>query len=143
MVKKIKVNNSSIVKLQSFDDFPDGNLIIGEGNKNIPFEIKRFYFINNLFNSKAIRGRHAHKKTEQIIFCINGSFVLDLDDGINTQRITLKDHCYGIRLGAKLWHTMSKFSKDCVILVIANDYYKSDDYIRVYEDFLKYIDKKK
>ena len=77
MVKKLKVKNSGIVKLQSYNDFPDGNLVIGESGRNIPFKIKRFYFINYLFNPKANRGFHAHKKTEQIIFCINGSFELN------------------------------------------------------------------
>ena len=143
MTRKIKVKNSGIVKLQFFDDFPDGNLVIGESKKNIPFEIKRVYFINNLFNPKAIRGNHAHKKLEQIIFCINGSFVLTLDDGTNRQKITMDNPCYGVRLGPKLWCSMTKFSKGCVILVLANDYFKENDYIRNYDEFLKFVKKRK
>lgn len=141
MTKKIRVKNSEIIKLDFFDDFPDGNLVIGEAKKTVPFQIKRVYFINNLFNSKAIRGRHAHKKLDQIIFCINGSFVLCLDDGKNKQRIILNDPYTGIRLGSKLWHTMTNFSKDCVILVLASDYYKKSDYIRDYDEFLEYVEK--
>ena len=99
MLKKIKVKNSGIVKLQFYNDFPDGNLVIGEVKKNVPFIIKRFYFINNLFNRKSTRGLHAHKKLEQIIFCINGSFTLTLDDGSNRQKIKMDDPYYGIRLG--------------------------------------------
>lgn len=136
---KIKVKNSGIIKLQFFDDFPDGNLVIGEAKKNIPFEIKRIYYINNLFNKKSKRGHHAHKKLEQIIFCINGSFRLNLDDGKTKQSIAMNDPYYGIRLGPKLWHTMSHFTNDCVILVLANDYYKESDYIRNYEIFLEYL----
>ncbi len=143
MVKKIKVKNSGIIKLQFFNDFPDGNLVIGESKKSVPFDIKRVYYINNLFNKKAVRGHHAHKKLEQIIFCINGSFVLNLDDGKNKQKILLNDPCYGVRLGALLWHTMEKFSSDCVILVLADDYYKESDYLRNYEDFIKYLKKTK
>jgi len=142
MIKKIKVKNSEIIKLQFFNDFPDGNLVIGEAKKNIPFEIKRIYYINKLFNKKAKRGYHAHKKLDQVIFCINGSFVLNLDDGLNKQDILLNDPCYGIRLGSLLWHTMEKFSSDCVILVLANDYYDENDYIRNYDEFIKYINKK-
>lgn len=138
MVKKIKVKNSGIIKLQFYNDFPDGNLVIGEGKKNVPFEIKRIYFINNLFNKKAIRGKHAHKKLEQIIFCVNGCFTLTLDDGKNKQKILMDDPCIGVRLGAKLWHTMTKFSSDCVILVLASNYFMENDYIRNYEKFIKY-----
>lgn len=139
MIKSIKVKNSGLIKLQSFNDFPDGNLVIGEVGKNIPFKVKRFYFIDYLFNPQAVRGKHAHKKTEQIIFCINGSFELILDDGLNKQRIIMDDPSVGVLLGAKLWHVMKKFSRDCVILVVASDYYKKSDYIRDYGEFLRYI----
>lgn len=133
----IKVKNSGVVKLQFFDDFPDGNLVIGEARRSVPFDIKRLYYINNLFNKKSVRGKHAHKKLEQIIFCVNGSFVLKLDDGQNRQRITMNNPYWGVQLGPLLWHTMEKFSNDCVILVLASDYFKEDDYIRNYEEFLK------
>lgn len=139
---KIKVKNSGVVKLQFFDDYPDGALYIAEAKKSIPFDIKRVYYINNLANPKAIRGKHAHKKLEQIIFCINGSFLLTLDDGTSKQKILMNNPSFGIRLGPKLWHTMTSFSKDCVILVLASDYFKEKDYIRDYDEFLKYIGKK-
>jgi hypothetical protein len=138
---KIKVKNSGMINLQFYDDFPDGNLVIGESLKNIPFSIKRFYFINNLYNKTANRGLHAHKKLEQIIFCVNGSFLLGLDDGNTKQKIKMDSPYYGVRLGPLLWHTMSNFSADCVILVLAADYYKESDYIRNYEDFKKFIKK--
>ena len=143
MVNKIKVKNSGLIKLKAINDFPDGNLIIGEAQKNIPFRIKRFYVINNFYNKKSVRGKHAHKKLEQVIFCINGSFMLALDDGENKQKILMNNPTIGVILGKLLWETMSHFSKDCVILVIANDYYKEVDYIRNYNDFIKYIKKTK
>lgn len=139
MIKKLKVKNSGIIKLHFFNDFPDGNLVIGESDRNIPFKIKRLYFIDYLFNPKAVRGKHAHKKTEQIIFCINGSFDLLLDDGFNKQTVTMDNPHIGVRLGAKLWHVMKRFSRDCVILVVANDYYKKSDYIRDYDEFLRFV----
>jgi len=138
---KIKVKNSGVVSLQFYNDFPDGNLVIGEALKNVPFAIKRLYFINSLFNKQAHRGLHAHKKLEQIIFCINGSFTLKLDDGKNKQSIKMDNPYYGVRLGPLLWHTMEKFSADCVILVLAADYYKESDYLRNYEEFKKFIKK--
>ena len=141
MVKKIKVKNSGIIKLQFVDDFPDGILVIGEVKKNIPFEPKRIYYITNLSNPKAIRGKHAHKQLDQYIFCVSGTFRLSLDDGITRQNITLDSPYYGIRLGPMLWHTMSKFSRDCVILVVASDFFDEDDYIRNYKQFLEYAKK--
>lgn len=138
-MEKIKIKNSGIVKLQFFADPPDGNLYIAEARKSVPFDIKRIYYINNLSNSKAVRGRHAHKKLEQYIFCINGKFDLELDDGENKQKIALDDASCGVRLGPKLWHTMTSFSRDCVILVLASDYFDENDYIRDYGEFLRYV----
>lgn len=137
----IKVKNSGIIKLQYHDDFPDGILVIGEAEKNVPFDIKRVYYISNLSNPKAVRGKHAHKELEQYIFCVSGSFRLHLDDGDKKQNITMDNPYFGIRLGPKLWHVMKKFSRDCVILVLASDYYDANDYIRDYNQFMEYIKK--
>ena len=141
-IKKIRVKNSGFVKLHNFNDFPDGLLAIAEAKKNIPIEIKRVYFINKLFNQKSKRGHHAHKKLEQIIFCINGSFKIKLDDGAAQQTILLNDPSVGVILGKELWHEMSAFTSDCVILVLANDYFDEKDYIRSYDEFLRYIRRK-
>lgn len=139
MINKMEVKNSGLIKLKAINDFPDGNLIIGEALKSIPFKLKRFYLINNLFNKKSIRGKHAHKKLEQVIFCINGFFTLSLDDGENKKKILMNDPTVGVKLGKLLWVTMSRFSKDCIILVISSDYYIESDYIRNYNNFIKYL----
>ena len=136
--KEIIVKNSGIVQLQFFKDYPDGDLFIAS-QKNIGFEIKRVYFINNFANRTAIRGQHAHKKLHQVIFCINGSFTLCLDDGLKKQTIVLDAPLYGVILGPELWHEMTAFSKDCVILVFASDYYEENDYVRTYDEFIKSI----
>ncbi|MFH1769716.1 MAG: FdtA/QdtA family cupin domain-containing protein [Parcubacteria group bacterium] len=140
---RLKVKNSGIVKLASFNDYPDGNLYIAESGRNMPFKIKRIYYINALGNSKAIRGKHAHKKLDELLFCINGSFVLDIDDGRNKQSILIDDPSYGIRIKPGLWITMHSFSQDCVLLALANDFFKESDYIRDYQKFLEFIDNKK
>jgi hypothetical protein len=134
-VPAIRVARSGVVRLKAVPDLPDGNLFIGEARREIPFAIKRFYFINALANPRAVRGRHAHRKLEQVIFCVNGSFVLHLDDGRAKQRIRLHDPSVGIILGPWLWHTMQDFSYDCVILVVASDRYVQADYIRDYQEF--------
>ena len=136
---KITVKNSGVVKLTAKKHPRHGHLFIGEAARHIPFSIKRVYFINNFKNSSIDRGNHAHKKLKQAIFCLSGSFVLNLDDGKNKQKILMKNPETGIILGPKLWHSMSHFSNNCVILVLANGYYKENDYIRKREDFLKFV----
>jgi hypothetical protein len=137
MNKKLKltVRNSGLLALKFFKDLPDGNLFIAEARKQVPFDIERIYFINSLANPKAVRGKHAHRKLQQGIFCINGSFTLNLDDGSSKQRILINDPSCGVLLGPMLWHTMSAFSYDCVILVLASAAFDEADYIRDYEEF--------
>ncbi|TGL16501.1 WxcM-like domain-containing protein [Leptospira yanagawae] len=134
---ELKVNHSGIVTLAKIQDDRDGNLIIANALKEIPFEIKRVYYINQLENSVSIRGKHAHKKCEQVIFCISGSFLLGLDDGKVQQKVLMNKDNIGIYLGPMLWHTMEDFSAGCVLLVFASDYYDESDYIRNYEDFIR------
>lgn len=132
---RLRVRHSGLLPLQSFKDLPDGHLFIAEAGRHVPFPIERIYFINTLANPKAVRGRHAHRRLEQAIFCLSGSFNLHLDDGRTKQRIRLNDPACGLRLGPLLWHTMSSFSYDCVILVLASARFDEADYIRDYDEF--------
>ncbi len=139
MSDPILVKNSGYITLSKIRDERDGNLVIAEAMRDLPFEIKRVYFINQLENSVSIRGQHAHHELEQVIFCISGSFVLGLDDGITKQKILMNKDNVGIILGKKLWHTMEEFSSGCVLLVFASDYYNESDYIRNYDEFIKLV----
>lgn len=141
--KSIKIKNVKLIKLQYFDDTPDGFLVIGESEKSIPFSIKRIYYINQLFNHQAVRGKHAHKNLQQILFCLNGSFTLSLNDGEEKQQFKLDNPYIGLKIGKMVWLEMNKFSSGCVILVLADDYYKEADYIRNYRDFLRLAKKNK
>src|SRR3989344_8907300 len=105
---KMRVKNSGIIKLKHIRDKDgDGDMFIAEAAKNIPFKIKRVFFINHPKRNKSIRGKHAHKKFNQAIFCVNGSFILNLDDGLKKQSILMDDPSMGILIGSKLWHTMT------------------------------------
>ncbi len=139
-MNEVIVKNSGLITLQRIDDGIDGSISVAENFNHIPFAVKRVYYIYNLINQKAIRGKHAHKKLEQVLFCINGSCEIGLDDGTNSQDITLDTPNTGIYLGVELWHTMKNFSNNCILLVLASDVYKKDDYIRDYDEFKKYID---
>jgi dTDP-4-dehydrorhamnose 3,5-epimerase-like enzyme len=139
---KIYVKHSGIVTLPRIEDGIDGTISVAENLNHVPFEVKRVYYIYGLGNPGAVRGKHAHKELEQILFCINGSCKIGLDDGTHRQTVTLDKPHVGIRLGTELWHTMQEFSEDCILLVLASDVYKESDYIRNYDEFIAYVQRK-
>jgi dTDP-4-dehydrorhamnose 3,5-epimerase-like enzyme len=139
MDNEIIVKNSKLIELQTIVDGIDGIISVAENFNQIPFEIKRVYYIYDLNNPDAIRGKHAHKKLEQVLFCINGSCEIGIDDGTKQQTVVLDKPHVGIYLGVELWHTMDKFSHNCILLVIASDIYKESDYLRSYDEFIHYI----
>ena len=137
----VKSPTPSLIPLRFVHDGADGCLTIAESGRQIPFEIKRVYYINQLKNRHAIRGKHAHKTLKQVILCLQGLFSLKLDNGKRRRRIRVRQSSIGVYLAPRVWHEMSHFSKDCVILVLASDFYKEPDYIRNYDEFKKYIGK--
>ena len=115
-----------------------GNLIALEENKNIPFDIKRVYYIFD--NKEGVRrGFHAHKNLEQVLVCVNGSCDILLDDGIEKNVIKLENRNEGLFIEKLVWREMFNFSADCVLMVLASDYYDEKDYIRDYNDFKNYL----
>lgn len=136
--EKIIVNNSGLVKLQYFED-PDGDLIIAESGKSLPPGNFPRVYRRYVINPNARIGYHAHKETVQYIFCACGSFILHLDDGQRRQDILMNVPHIGVKLGPGLWHWMSNFEKNSMILVHANTYYDESDYIRDYQQFLEWI----
>jgi dTDP-4-dehydrorhamnose 3,5-epimerase-like enzyme len=127
---------SKLIDLPVFKDHR-GSLVAIEGQRNIPFEIKRIYYILGTENNEP-RGFHAHKNLQQLMVCLKGSCVLTLDNGKSKSKVLLNNPGQGIIVDKMVWREMSEFTKDCIILVLANDYYKEDDYIRNYQDF-KYL----
>ena len=119
-----------------------GSLVAIEGNKDIPFDIKRIYYISKT-KLDVSRGFHAHKKLKQVAICLSGQCRFKMDDGINTQEMVLKGANQGIVIQAMQWHEMHDFSEDCLLLVLASDYYDEDDYIRNYDNFLALVRKDK
>lgn len=133
----LQVKRSGVVLLPRIIDDRDGCICIAETGKNIDFEIRRVYYITSICDPDSKRGMHAHKSLRQIIFCISGSFILTLNDGDRKQDIVMWQNQLGIRLEPGLWHNMHHFSNGCVILVLANDYFCEEDYVRNYETFLE------
>ena len=128
------------IKIINFEIKGDdrGKLIAIEELKNIPIEIKRVYYIfDNKNNIK--RGFHAHKDLQQIAICVKGSCKFLLDDGKEKKEVILDSPNKGLFIDKMVWHEMYDFSEDCVLVVLANDYYDEGDYIRDYDKFLRVI----
>lgn len=112
-----------------------GSLIALENLKEIPFEIKRIYYI---YDTKPDfpRGAHAHKNLEQVLIMMDGSCEIILNDGKNTQSIILNRPDMGLFIGKNIWREMKNFSYGAKLLVVASDFYDEDEYIRDYDLFL-------
>lgn len=130
----------SLLKLIDFKLLGDerGHLTVLEGNKNIPFEIKRVYYLTDT-KSGVARGFHAHKTLEQVAVCVSGRCRMLLDDGVRKEETWLDSPTKAIRLERMVWHEIHEFTEDCVLLVLASDYYDETDYIRSYSDFLEQV----
>ena len=115
-----------------------GMLVALEEYKDIPFEIKRVYYMYNTLEG-VHRGFHAHKNLEQILVCIHGSCDVLLDNGKEKKVVSLERPYEGLYVGSDIWREMYNFSPDAVLMVLASDYYKPEDYIRDYDEFLKMV----
>ena len=124
-------------KLEAKGD-DNGSLVALESNLNIDFDIKRIYYIYGT-KSEFIRGKHAHKNLRQLLICVSGSCKVLLDNGYEKEVIELSEPNEGIYINDLVWREMFDFSSDNVLLVIANNYYDEDDYIRDYEDFINLV----
>lgn len=115
-----------------------GLLIALEEFKDIPFEIKRVYYMYDTVEGVR-RGFHAHKSLEQILVCINGSCKVFLDNGKDKKIVSLEKRYEGLYVPKNIWHEMYDFSPDAILMALASDYYDEKDYIRDYDAFLKHI----
>ncbi|EAL3289606.1 WxcM-like domain-containing protein [Campylobacter coli] len=115
-----------------------GSLIALENLKEIPFEVKRIYYI---YDTKPDfpRGAHAHKELEQVLIMMDGSCELVLNDGKDIKNIILNRPDMGIFIGKNIWREMKNFSYGAKLLVLASDFYNEKEYIRDYEEFLRNI----
>ena len=119
-----------------------GMLVALEEYKDIPFEIKRVYY---MYDTKADvhRGFHAHKNLEQILICIHGSCKIRLDNGTEQKIVLLEKPYEGLYVANDMWREMYDFSSDAVLMVLASDYYREEDYIRNYDEFLRFVKEKR
>ena len=128
----------SLLKFITFPSLGDerGSLVVLEAEKSIPFKIKRVYYIFGAQHGVA-RGFHAHQNLKQVIICVAGQCKIVLDDGLHRQETWLNSPLQGLIVEDLVWREMHDFSEDCVLLVLASEYYDEADYIRNYDEFLE------
>lgn len=118
-----------------------GSLVALEAFNDIPFEIKRVYY---MYDTKkgVIRGYHAHRNLQQILVCIHGSCKILLDNGTEKKKVYLEKPYEGLYVPNNMWREMYDFSDGAVLMVLASEYYNEEDYIRDYDKFLEYVKRK-
>jgi dTDP-4-dehydrorhamnose 3,5-epimerase-like enzyme len=130
----------SLIKTISLKPLGDkrGSLVALEGNKSVPFDIKRVYYI---FGTKegVSRGFHAHQNLKQVAVCVTGSCRFVLDNGKQKEEVILDSATKGLLIEDLTWREMYDFSPDCVLMVLASEYYDELDYIRDYQEFLQIV----
>lgn len=125
------------IQLQKHGD-QRGMLIALEQDRNVPFEIRRVYY---MFATKSgvRRGQHAHRHLNQLVVAVRGSVTMLLDDGGGSREVVLDDPSRGLLLGRMVWRELYDFSTDCVLMVLADQVYDPSDYITDYDQFLSEV----
>ena len=120
---------------------PRGNLTVVEQLKEVPFDIKRVYWTYDVPGGES-RGGHAHKKCQSFIIAVSGSFTVRLDDGHKHETYHLNHPYQGMLINTGVWRTLEDFSSGAVCLALASELFDENDYIREYDDFIRYVEDK-
>lgn len=132
------VSECKIIDLPKISD-PRGNLTFIEGGgRNVPFDIKRVYYLYDVPGG-AERGGHGHKALHQLIIAMSGSFDVVLDDGVDKKRVHLNRSYYGLYVCPMIWRELDNFSSGSVCMVLASNLYDEEDYYRDYDSFIKAV----
>lgn len=129
----------TLINFQALGD-ERGQLVAVEAGKSIPFSVRRVYYIFNTQTSVE-RGLHAHKALNQVAVAVSGSCEMVLDTGKNKTTVLLDSPEKGVFIGPGVWRIMRNFSPDCVLLILADQHYDEADYIRDYDEFIKWINR--
>ena len=135
-LKKINVYDCSVIELPKITD-RSGNITPLEAFKNVPFDIKRVFYSYDIPGGES-RGAHAHKKCHQFLVAASGCFEVLLDDGCSKRTVLLNRPFYGLHIPPGIWASEQGFSSGSICLVLASLPYEKEDYIRDYDEFLKF-----
>ena len=137
--KKLTVFDCSTIELPKVTvGERKGNLTMVYNSENIPFDVKRVFYSYDIPGGES-RGAHAHKECHQFLIAASGAFEVLLDDGKNKRTVLLNRPFYGLHVPPGIWAAEQGFSSGAICLVLASKEYQAEDYIREYEDFVKYV----
>ena len=136
-MERFNVSDCSIIELDKHHSDRKGNLTVVENGITLPFDVKRVYYLYDVPGGES-RGSHAHKELEQFVVAASGSFRVTLDDGKSKRTFYLNRPYQGLIIKPGLWRDLDDFSSGAVCMVLASDVYKAEDYIRNYQEFLRY-----
>jgi dTDP-4-dehydrorhamnose 3,5-epimerase-like enzyme len=136
MKNKSSVNDCKLIELP-INHREKGNITVIENRKNIPFDVRRVYYLYDVPAGES-RGGHAHKELKQLVIAASGSFDVILSDGDNKHIVTLNRPFNGLLIVPGIWRELDNFSSGSVCLVLASNEFNEEDYIREYEDFFKW-----
>ena len=136
MSKHTTINDCRIIDLRKISD-PRGNLTPIEGGVDVPFDIKRVYYLYDVPGGES-RGAHAHRDLSQLIIAASGSFTVTLDDGKCKRTFFLNRPYQGLYVKPGMWRDLGDFSSGAVCMVLASEVYLAEDYIRDYDEFMKF-----
>lgn len=137
LCKKTSVFDCSLVELNKIGN-RQGYITIVENQTEFPFDVKRVFYLYDIASGES-RGAHAHKACHQFLIAASGSFEVLLDDGKYKRQVALNSPNIGLHIPPEIWASEVNFSSGAICLVLASDVYSADDYLRDYEEFLKYI----
>lgn len=135
-MKKSSVYDCHVLPLSKINN-PAGNITIVEGDQNIPFNIRRIYYLYDIPGGES-RGGHAHKDLHQLIVAASGSFEVLLDDGTNKKIVRLNRPNFGLLVVPGIWRELFEFSSGSICMVLASHKYDENDYVREYDLFKKH-----
>lgn len=118
-----------------------GNLTFIEGDRHIPFQVQRVYYLYDV-PAGAMRGGHAHKRLEQFVIAASGSFTVVIDNGKKRRKFFLNRPHYGLYIPRMMWRELENFSSGSICMVLASEIYDETDYYRSYQAFLRALKKK-
>jgi acetyltransferase-like isoleucine patch superfamily enzyme len=131
------VRGVALHRLKRVDDLR-GALVAGEIEREVPFEVRRFFVVFDVANEE-IRGEHAHRTLHQFLVCLRGRIHLMVDDGQARAEFVLDSPTLGVHLPPMVWGSQFRYSPDAILLVLASDFYRPEDYIRDYREFLEAV----
>lgn len=133
----LRVSSARLVRLPLIEDLR-GKLSFGEIERQLPFNPKRYFLIFDV-PTQEVRGEHAHKTLHEFLVCVRGFVSVALDDGQSRDEIKLDSPSLGLHIPPMVWGIQYKYSSDAMLLVLASDIYRADDYIRSYDEFLSLL----